>query len=274
MSLDPPAHLPVGKTGPGLLPVGKTGPAQSPVGQTGSGLLPVGKTNPSLLPVGKTNPSLLPVGKTNPSLLPVGKTNPSRRQICRLLGAGAVAALTGGMGGMGPAQARPAAGWPLRSGLHGIDQRHLWIVQAGGGNDRGEALHCPFRDRAGAPYTPSVDALSWLFRDWRDDDQGLKIDVRLFDLLATVQTMLSMVEGRAVEIRLTSGYRTPERNRTLEGAAPNSQHISGRAADIALPGIAHARVADAAEIARAPGLGRYGGFTHLDVGPPGRRWRG
>jgi uncharacterized protein YcbK (DUF882 family) len=163
-----------------------------------------------------------------------------------------------------------AAGWPLRSGLRGIDQRHLWIRQAG----RREALHCPFRDGDGAPVTASVDALSWLFRDWRDADQGLKIDVRLFDLLATVQTVTSLVEGRAVEITLTSGYRTPERNRTIEGAAPNSQHIRGRAADIVLPGIAHGRVGDAAEIAGAPGLGRYGEFTHIDVGPPGRRWSG
>ena len=160
-------------------------------------------------------------------------------------------------------------GWPLRSGLSGIDQRHLWIRQAG----RRETLHCPFRDRSGAPQTLSVNALSWLFRDWRDDDQGLGIDIRLFDLLATVQTMMSLVEGRAVEISLTSGYRTPERNRTIEGAAPNSQHIRGRAADIVLSGIAHGRVADAAEIAGAPGLGRYGDFTHIDVGPPGRRWR-
>jgi len=203
---------------------------------------------------------VLPTGKTGPDLLPVGKT---RRQVCGLLGAGLIA----GILGVRPAAAR---GWPLRSGLRGIDQRHLWIRQA----RRREALHCPFRDAGGAPHRASVDALSWLFRDWKDDDQGLKIDIRLFDLLATVQTVLSLVEGRAVEITLTSGYRTPERNRTIEGAAPHSQHIRGRAADIVLPGIGHGRVAEAAEIAGAPGLGRYLGFTHLDVGPPGRRWTG
>jgi uncharacterized protein YcbK (DUF882 family) len=202
----------------------------------------------------------LPVGK-NVAFAQAPRARPSRRQFCAALGAGLLGALAGGL----PVG---AAGWPLRSGLRGIDQRHLWIRQA----VRREALHCPFRDRDGAPVTTSVNALSWLFRDWRDDDQGLKIDVRLFDLLATVQTMTSLVEGRAVEITLTSGYRTPERNRTIEGAAPNSQHICGRAADIVLPGIAHDRVRDAAEIAGAPGLGRYAEFTHLDVGPPGRRW--
>ena len=207
----------------------------------------------------------LPTGKTGQTW---GRTaDPDRRHFCAALGAGLVAAFGGILAGVGPARAQ---GWPLRSGWRGIDQRHVWIAQTG----RREALHCPFRDSGGAPITASVDALSWLFRDWRDDDQGLKIDVRLFDLLASVQTMLSLVEGRAVEIRLNSGYRTPERNRTIEGAAPNSQHIHGRAADIVLPGIALPRVADAAEIARAPGLGRYANFTHLDVGPPGRRWTG
>jgi uncharacterized protein YcbK (DUF882 family) len=227
--------------------------------------------------------AVLPGGKTAPGPLPAGRRGPSRRRFCGLLGAGLGstlgstlgAALGSTLGGgllAALAAGRPAEarGWPLRSGWRGIDQRHLWIRQAG----RREALHCPFRDRSGAPDRRSVDALSWLFRDWRDDDQGLLIDVRLFDLLATVQTVLSTVEGRAVEITLTSGYRTPERNRTIEGAAPNSQHIRGRAADIVLSGIGHGQVADAAEIAGAPGLGRYAEFTHLDVGPPGRRWRG
>lgn len=187
----------------------------------------------------------------------------SRRQLCAGLGAAALVALAG-------AGEAGAAAWPLRSGFHGIDQRHLWIRQAG----RREALHCPFRTRAGIAETVSIDALSWLFRDWRDHDQGLAIDVRLFDLLATVQTVLSVVEARAVQVVLTSGYRTPERNRTIEGAAVHSQHIRGRAADIVVPGVSHAQVRAAAEIAGVPGLGRYAGFTHLDVGPPGRRWRG
>ena len=226
--------------------------------------------SPLVLPTGKTDP--LPTGKTGLDVLPTGKTGGcagmGRRRFCGLLGAGLAAAGASPW----PAVARLAGArdWPLRSGFGGIDQRHLWIRQAG----RREALHCPFRDAGGAPYRAAVDALSWLFRDWRDGDQGLLIDIRLFDLLATVQTVLSLVEGRAVEIRLTSGYRTPERNRTIEGAAANSQHIRGRAADIVLAGIPHGQVADAAEIAGAPGLGRYPDFTHLDVGSPGRRWRG
>lgn len=205
--------------------------------------------------------AFLPTGKNMASRPPVAL--PGRRRFCAGLGAGLLGWATGGL-------SVQAAGWPRRSGFRGIDQRHLWIRQAG----RREALLCAFRDRDGAPLTVAVNTLSWLFRDWRDGDQGLGIDIRLFDLLATVQTMASLVEARAVEITLTSGYRTPERNRTIEGAAANSQHIHGRAADIVLPGVAHGLVRDIAEIAGAPGLGRYAGFTHLDVGPPGRRWHG
>lgn len=135
-------------------------------------------------------------------------------------------------------------------------------------------LHRPFRAQDGSVDPHGVNALSWLFRDWRDGDQGLLIDVRLFDLLATIQTVLSVIDSSPAQIVLNSGYRTPERNRTIEGAAANSQHIHGRAADIVIPGISHDVLRDAAEIAAAPGLGRYPGFTHVDVGPPGRRWSG
>lgn len=206
---------------------------------------------------------ILPTGLP---VLPTGKTPlraPSRRRAMGLFGAGLVAPLL-------PAPPARAHGWPMRSGVRGIDQRHLWVCQAG----RDEALHCAFRTGDGAPETLWVNTLSWLFRDWRDHDQGLLIDIRLFDLLATVQTVLTIVAARPLEIVLDSGYRTPERNRTIEGAAVNSQHIHGRAADIVIHGIPPVRVADAAEIAGAPGLGRYPDFTHVDVGPSGRRWTG
>lgn len=189
---------------------------------------------------------------------------PARRRILALLGAGVLAAP------FSAGAAAPRSAWPMRSGIRGIDQRHLLVSQAG----NGETLHRRFRLSNGEVDRHGVNALSWLFRDWRDKDQGLLIDVRLFDLLASIQTVLSVIDSSPAQIVLNSGYRTPERNRTIEGAAANSQHIHGRAADIVIPGMSHETLRDAAEISGTPGLGRYPGFTHIDVGPSGRRWTG
>ena len=160
--------------------------------------------------------------------------------------------------------------WPIQSGVPGIDQRHLWIRQAG----RREVLHVAFREIDGAPRTGGVQALSWLFRDWKDNDAIAWIDIRLFDLLAGIQTFLTIRAKSARQVILTSGYRTPSRNIGIEGAAVNSQHIHGRAADIIVPGLGQPDVREAAKIAGAPGLGAYAAFTHVDVGPPGRTWNG
>lgn len=179
------------------------------------------------------------------------------------------AAAAFGAAALSPVDARAArGGWPRTTRFRRFDQRHLAVRQIG----RDEALHIPFRRRSGRPDKIALNRLSWLFRDWRDDDMGLGIDLRLFDKLATVQVMLTAVADRPVELLLHSGYRTPERNRTLEGASVHSQHIVGRAADVSALGLPHALVVDAAEIAGAHGLGRYDIFTHIDVGPKGRRW--
>ncbi|MEM7422132.1 MAG: DUF882 domain-containing protein [Pseudomonadota bacterium] len=190
----------------------------------------------------------------------------NRRDVLR--GWGASAALS--LAAIPHASAAAGGGWPLLSGISGLDERHLWIRQAG----RQETLHTPFRHTDGSLDLDACVLLSWLFRDWRDADAFVGIDPWLFDRLATVQTLLSAAHQRPLEIVLNSGYRTARRNRTIEGAAANSQHIHGRAADITVPGIANTAVHRTASAAGAHGLGRYSTFTHIDVGPPGRRWRG
>lgn len=196
--------------------------------------------------------------------MPRNNTTLTRRQTMRLIALGAAACA---LPGSASAQ---VSDWPLRSGFDGIDEQHLWIRQAG----RTEVLHTRLRLADGSADLDGFADLTWLFRDWRDGDGVHWMDIRLFDLLATVQTYASLVLGQPAEMVLNSGYRTPGRNATIEGSAANSQHIHGRAADITVPGIPHSDVRDVAEASRAPGLGRYPGFTHLDVGPPGRRWRG
>lgn len=192
-------------------------------------------------------------------------TDRSRRDLLRLT---AGATLTGATAPF--ATSTLAAEWPLRSGINGLDEQHLWIRQTG----RAETVHARIRYDDGTLDPTGVADLAWIFRDWRDRDQYTWIDPRLFDLLATVQTFATYVHARPIELVLNSGYRTRHRNATIEGAAVNSQHIHGRAADISVVGVPHRDVHDAAEASGAPGLGRYANFTHLDVGPPGRRWRG
>lgn len=160
--------------------------------------------------------------------------------------------------------------WPLQSGYPGIDEQHLWIRQTG----REESVYVRIRNDDFTLDPNGIADLSWLFRDWRDNDSHNWIDPSLFDLLASVQTDITLLFGAPIELVLNSGYRTPRRNATIEGAAANSQHIHGRAADITVSGVSHKDVRASANAVGAPGLGRYSSFTHLDVGPAGRRWRG
>ena len=188
-----------------------------------------------------------------------------RREFIALLGAGLGIPL--------PEQAKalPYAGASRLEGLPGgLSHRHLWIRQAGNGDE----LFARFRTASGSPDRTGVQALRWVFRGWRDSNAAVAVDIRLFDLLATLQSSLSAIHDRAIPVTLNSGYRTRERNATIEGAAPNSQHVHGRAADITLNGIRPGTVAESADLIGAPGLGRYRTFTHLDVGPEGRRWGG
>lgn len=85
-------------------------------------------------------------------------------------------------------------------------------------------------------------------------------------------------------IRVLSGYRTPAYNRRVPGAAVRSQHIYGRAIDLAPPdGWTAAQLLAAVEDAsRDPGspihgIGSYAWGVHVDVRPSDGRiyqWAG
>ena len=83
-------------------------------------------------------------------------------------------------------------------------------------------------------------------------------------------------------IRIVSAYRTPEWNRKIKGA-PLSQHMEGRALDMAPTGGRHlkgliAAVEQVVRQGRAPirGVGLYPSFVHIDTRPTDRiyRWTG
>lgn len=76
-------------------------------------------------------------------------------------------------------------------------------------------------------------------------------------------------------VKINSGCRCPAHNKKV-GGAPNSQHVQGIAADIVVKGRTPALVADYLE-RKYPGtygIGRYSGFTHVDVRSVAARWRG
>lgn len=79
-------------------------------------------------------------------------------------------------------------------------------------------------------------------------------------------------------VTIVSGYRTPAYNKKV-GGVTHSQHMKGTAADIIVKGISPAQVfadIDGGRIfgPHAGGLGKYQGFTHVDVRGHKARWNG
>lgn len=110
-----------------------------------------------------------------------------------------------------------------------------------------------------------------------DGSDPVFLDSELTALLQAVRDHF----GRAVSI--TSGYRTAAHNAALPHAAPYSQHLYGRAADIRVSGVSVDEVADYAEslLPGRGGIGRYSpkagrptGWVHLDVRSGKSRWSG
>ena len=79
-----------------------------------------------------------------------------------------------------------------------------------------------------------------------------------------------------VPITVTSGFRCRKYNTLIKGAA-ESQHMSGRAADVVVPGLTEDEVGDAGEqvpVFRDGGIGVYPcRHVHLDVRIGRVRWR-
>lgn len=139
------------------------------------------------------------------------------------------------------------------------------------------SLYCPETDerfvgvywRDGVYLPASMRRIDWLMRDFHRDVVAA-IDPALVDLLRRIALA---VERRQVSI--LSGYRTHWTNVMLrrEGmpAAPHSQHLVARAADIAIDGVAAFHIRRVALRLRRGGVGYYDDFVHVDTGPV-RRW--
>ncbi|MYE06345.1 MAG: DUF882 domain-containing protein [Chloroflexi bacterium] len=95
---------------------------------------------------------------------------------------------------------------------------------------------------------------------------------RLPPLADTFESLRKFLGGQPLAVR--SAYRSPAHNRSV-GGARNSQHVEGRAIDVALPrGMSatefHQAVRRWSESGEAPQLGAvgyYGTFVHIDTRP-------
>ena len=136
----------------------------------------------------------------------------------------------------------------------------------------GERLDIVYR--RGDQYLPEALAkLNYYLRDHRTGDVHA-YDPKVFDLLHD----LTAAVGRPhAEINVICGYRTPWSNAFLRthtsGVAEHSLHMQAQAIDIRLPGVATARLRDAALALHRGGVGYYAksDFIHVDVGRI-RRW--
>ena len=66
-------------------------------------------------------------------------------------------------------------------------------------------------------------------------------------------------------VNINSGYRTPSYNRKTQGAAKNSQHMYGNAADISIKGVTPLEIYKWLRTWHTGGLGLYDTFVHVDV---------
>lgn len=142
--------------------------------------------------------------------------------------------------------------------------------------DTREKINARYRNKDGG-YNP--DELARITRLMRCTLTGreARVSIKLVELLDAVEDKFGK-KG----LTLLSGYRTPKFNAGLPGAAKQSLHMLGWAADIKIPGYSSAKVKKYGQKLSAGGVGYYPykGFTHLDVGksrywvvrrPPRRR---
>jgi uncharacterized protein YcbK (DUF882 family) len=139
------------------------------------------------------------------------------------------------------------------------DKRELWLVR-----DDDEMRSIYWTASTGFNRDEYLN-LCWFLRDKRNG-RVFAMDRNLLDVLCGVQTWLTR-NGHPAPIHINSGYRTMATNRAIEGAARNSQHILGKAADIVVPGVSPVKLAGMAALFGRGGTGFYVGrdFVHVDT---------
>jgi len=156
----------------------------------------------------------------------------------------------------------------VRAAAPDLTRRVLWLKRAGYGDE----VAAPFCIDGHTIYDPGYREICWLMRDHNVPfSQGyVKIDIVEIEALWEVQQSLALL-GIREPLVITSGYRSPATNAATEGAARDSMHLYGKAADLYVPGLSMRALFDACwsrEI--SGGIGYYNDHVHLDSGT--RRW--
>lgn len=131
-----------------------------------------------------------------------------------------------------------------------------------------ERLDVTYRDEAGNYDLAALDDVNYLLRCHYSGEVGA-IDVRVLEHVNLVRKKL----GSQEEIRVISGFRSPEYNamlvRTDRRVAKNSLHMQGQAIDLLIPGIHPLKLRQAALELQYGGVGFYkrSSYVHLDSGP-------
>ena len=163
-----------------------------------------------------------------------------------------------GLGGAGLAGLLwPVTGWAAGSAPRVLAFRNLHT---------GEFVRATYW-AAGAYLREGLGQIDRVLRDHRTNLVH-RIDRRLLGVLDSVQARLDTAEP----FEVISGYRSPHTNEVLRhvttGVAEHSLHIEGRAIDVRLTSAKTTALRDAALAMKAGGVGYYAesNFVHLDTG--------
>ena len=128
--------------------------------------------------------------------------------------------------------------------------------------DTKEKINARYRNKDGTYNQVELKRLNHLMR-CSLTGRETHISVKLIELLDAIEDKF----GRR-GLTLLSGYRTFKLNEQIPGAAKQSLHMLGWAADIKIPGYTSTAVKKYVQKRAVGGVGYYPsmGFTHLDVG--------
>jgi uncharacterized protein YcbK (DUF882 family) len=138
--------------------------------------------------------------------------------------------------------------------------RSLWLVR---GN---AAIRSTYWTPEAGYDGDAYREICWLLRDVQAN-KSFAMSLHLLDVLCGLQNWLAH-SGVRQAIHVNSGYRSFATNWRTEGAALNSRHVLGKAADIVVPGVTLSRLAGMASLFGRGGVGMYlnKGFVHVDTG--------